>query len=143
MFSRFITTLLLILLLLSTLTTAFASESLEYQLATINASGYVSKDHITVARFRSLLNQLSVTFVEDKQQIADMSVSAQNLLKKEGIQESLINIMEGMNQLFSIKIENQKYAEYTAAYVTLRGQGQSHAVAIDGLQEFFRAFGVR
>jgi hypothetical protein len=143
MFSRFITTLLLILSLLSTLTTAFASESLEYQLATINASGYVSKDHITVARFRSLLNQLSVTFVEDKQQIADMSVSAQNLLKKEGIQESLINIMEGMNQLFSIKIENQKYAEYTAGYVTLRGQGQSHAVAIDSLQEFLRTFGVR
>jgi len=44
-----------------------ASEPLEYQLATINAAGYVSKDHITVARFRSLLNQLSVTFVEDKQ----------------------------------------------------------------------------
>ena len=142
MFSRLLP-YLLISLLLSGLTPAHASDSLEYKLATINAGGYVSKDHITVARFRSLLNQLSATFVEDNQQIADMSVTAQNLLKKEGIQESLINIMEGMNQLFSRRIENQKYAEYSAAYVTLRSQGQSHTEAVGGLQAILRAMGVQ
>ena len=130
-------------LLLSTLNAVQASELLEYKLATINAGGYVSKEHVTVARFRSLLNQLSVTFVEDKEQIADMSVTAQNLLKKEGVEESLINIMEGMNQLFSKKIENQKYAEYAAAYVTLRGKGQSHTEAIRGLQAILRSLGAQ
>ena len=130
-------------LLLSALNAVQASELLEYKLATINAGGYVSKEHVTVARFRSLLNQLSVIFVEDKQQIADMSVTAQNLLKKEGVEESLINIMEGMNQLFSKKIENQKYAEYAAAYVTLRGKGQSHTEAIRGLQAILRSLGAQ
>ena len=130
-------------LLLSTLNAVQASELLEYKLATINAGGYVSKEHVTVARFRSLLNQLSVTFVEDKEQIADMSVTAQNLLKKEGVEESLINITEGMNQLFSKKIENQKYAEYAAAYVTLRGKGQSHTEAIRGLQAILRSLGAQ
>ena len=134
---------LLMFSLLSPLTTAHANESLEYKLATINAGGYVSKDHITVARFRSLLNQLSTTFVEDKQQIADMSVTAQNLLKKDGIQESLINIMEGMNQIFPRKIDNHKYAEYAAAYVILRSKGQSHTEAIRGLQALLRALGAQ
>ena len=134
---------LLMLSLLSPLTAAHASESLEYKLATINADGYVSKDHIIVARFRSLLNQLSATFVEDKQQIADMSVTAQNLLNKDGIPESLINIMEGMNQLFPRKIDNQKYAEYAAAYVTLRSKGKSHTEAIRGLQALLRGLGAQ
>ena len=83
---------LVMLSLLSVLPSLHANESLEYKLATINAGGYVSKEHITVARFRSLLDQLSATFVEDKQQIADMSVTAQNLLKRDGIQESLITL---------------------------------------------------
>lgn len=62
-------------------------ESLEYKLAVINAGRYVSQDHITVARFRSLLQQLSNTFIENKPQISDMTVKAQELLRKEGIEE--------------------------------------------------------
>ena len=101
---------LFIAIVLCVLNTAHADESLEYKLATINARGYVSKDHITVARFRSLLDQLSSTYVENKQQIADMSVTAQEMLKKDGIEENLLNIMEGLNQLFATRIENQKGA---------------------------------
>lgn len=127
---------------LCALNAAQAAESLEYKLATINARGYVSKNHITVARFRSLLDQLSSTYVENKQQIADMSVTAQDLLEKDGIEESLLNIMEGLNQLFATRIENQKYAEYAAAYVTLRSKGQSHSQAIRGLQAILRSLGV-
>ena len=142
MFNRLLPFLLTLSLLMA-FTTVHASDSLEYKLATINAGAYVSKDDITVARFRSLLNQLSATFIENKQQIADMSVTAQNLLKKEGVQESLMNIMEGMNQLFPRKIENQKYAEYAAAYVTLRSKGQSHSEAIRGLQAILRGLGAQ
>lgn len=133
---------LFIIILLSLLNTSYAKESLEYQLATINAGGYISKDHITVARFRSLLGQLSLTYIESKQQIADMSVKAQQILKNNGIEENLLDIMEGLNQLFSRKIENQKYAEYVAAYVTLRSKGQSHTEAIRGLQAILHNMGV-
>jgi len=88
------------------------------------------------------LDQLSSTYVENKQQIADMSVTAQEMLEKDGIEESLLNIMEGLNQLFATRIENQKYAEYAAAYVTLRSKGQSHSQAIRGLQAILRSLGV-
>jgi hypothetical protein len=123
--------------------TTHARESLEYQLATINAGGYVSRNHITVARFRSLLSQLSSTYIEKEQQIADMSVKAQQLLRKDGVAESLLNIMEGMNQIFTRKIENQKYAEYIAAYITLRSKGQSHTEAVRGLQGLLRGLGIQ
>lgn len=58
------------------------AEPLEYQLATLTANGYVSKDHITVARLRNLLSPLSATYVESKQQIADMRLTAQRAMKK-------------------------------------------------------------
>lgn len=121
---------------------AIPDESLEYKLAVINAGGYVPKDHITVARFRSLLRQLSETYVENRQQVADMTVMAQKMLRKEGIEENLLNIIEGLNQLFSKPVENQKYAEYAAAYVTLREKGQSHSEAIRGLKAILESLGI-
>ena len=117
-----------------------SDESLEYKLAVINAKGYVSKDHITVKRFRSLLNQLSKTFVENKEQIADMSVAAQKRLEEEGgVEESVLNIMEGMNKIFTEPIENQKYAEYVAAYTVMRIKGNAHEDSINGLKLLIRS----
>jgi len=119
-----------------------AEDPIEYKLAIIDAGGYVPKDHITVTRFRSLLEQLSKTYVENNQQISDMTVTAQNLLLKKGINESLLNIMGGLNKLFSKPIENQKYAEYAASYVTLRGNGYSHTEAIQGLKAVLESMGI-
>jgi hypothetical protein len=120
----------------------FADDPIEYKLAVIDAGGYVPKDHISVARFRSLLNQLSETYIENSQEIADMSVTAQNLLRKDGINESIRNIMEGLNRLFSVPVENQKYAEYAASYVTLRKKGYSHSEAINGLKAILESMGI-
>lgn len=142
MLKRITTLTLFTSILMGGLSLVNASDSLEYKLATINAKGYVSPDHLTVARFSRLLSQLSSTYVEDKQQIADMSVKAQQLLRDNGVEEDLLKIMEGLNQLFSRKIENQKYAEYASAYVTLRDKGQSHTEAINGLRALLQGIGV-
>ena len=117
------------------------TESMEYMLATIE-KGYVSRDDIIIARFRSLLQQLDSTYIESKKQIGDMTVTAQNLLRNEGIKESLLNIMEGMNGLFSKRVENQSYAEYTTAYIVLRKKGQSHYEAIAGLKALLESLGI-
>lgn len=113
-------------------------ETLEYKLATLNARGFVPRDHISVARIRSLLIQLSSTYVESKERIGDMTFAAQQSLRDEGIDESLLNIMEGMNQIFINKVENQKYAEYVSAYIVLRGKGQSHLQTIGGLKSLIQ-----
>ncbi len=122
--------------------TASANVSIETKLASIDAGYQVAKEHITVARFRSLLSQLSKTFVENKLEIGDMTVKAQNLLREEGINESLLNIMEGMNQLFSTPLQNQEFAEYISAYFVFRTKGQSHSDAILDLKAILQVYSV-
>jgi len=122
--------------------TAMAAEkhSTEYNLAIIDGAVPVTASDASVVRFRSLLKQLDETYVENPQQIGDMTVTAQRLLKDDcGVEESLRNIMEGMNQIFYRKVENQKYAEYAAAYVQLRNKGMSHQAAVKGLRGIVNA----
>jgi len=107
--------------------------SIERQLASIDAGRVVSENDLSVSRFRSLLDQLSQRFVENKQQVADMTVAMQDTLENKGISEKLLNIMKGMNRFAAVIPDNQKYAEWVAAYVTLRDSGQSHQEAIEGL----------
>lgn len=133
--------LVFILLSISS-TLSIAQETLEYQLAIIDAGKFLPKNHFTVTLFRSLLEDLSYTYVEDGQQIADMTVKSRQVLKEKGIYESLLKMMEGMNALFSKKIENQQYAEYIAAYMTLRMDGHSHTDAVLGLDAILEEFGV-
>lgn len=111
-----------------------AEQSLEYQLAAINEGGYVREGDVTVARFRSLLEQLSEKYAEPRQQIADMSVKTQILLAEKGIAQNLLEFMEGMNTIHSGRDAGTKYSEISAAYVVLRDRGQTHAQAISGLQ---------
>ena len=68
---------------------AIAEESLGYTLAS-----YVGKNDTFVARFRSLLRQLSAKYVKNRQQITDMTVKAQQMLRDEGVREKMLNIME-------------------------------------------------
>jgi len=116
--------------------------TLEYQLAVINAGRQVAENDPTVSQFRVLLHTLSVKYVENKQQIADMSVTAQNILRDAGIEENLLNIVNGINKVMSSTIENQSFAEHAAAYTTLRKKGFSHNEAIQGIAEMLESLGV-
>lgn len=118
------------------------SESMEYMLACIDAGYYVPRDDASVEKFRTLLHQLDEKFIENERQIGDTSVSTKFLLRDNGIQESLLNIMEGMNQLFSSKPENIKYAEYTSIYLGMRKKEYSHDNAIKGLKTFLQNQGI-
>lgn len=122
---------------------ASADESMEYLLASIDAGYQIPKDHITIARFRSLLSQLSNTFVENKQEIGDMTVFVQNSLRDEGIKESLLNIMEGMNQLFYTPVQDQNYSDYVSIYFFLRKKGLTHSDAILDLKALLQSFGIQ
>lgn len=135
---------LCVTLLLATLPpqVAISEESLEYQLAVIHAKGRVPEDHITVKRFAALLRQLDATFPEDKKQIADSSVWAITRFEEDGIEQSLIGLMEGMNRLFDRPIENQSYKDYLASYVLIRLKGMSHVECIDGLKGLIEGLGI-
>lgn len=118
------------------------SKSMEYMLACIDVGYYLPRNDTSIERFRALLQQLDVKFIEDENQIGDMSVSTKFLLRDDGIQESLLNIMEGMNQLFSGKSEDVKYAEYTSLYMGMRKKEYSHDNAIKGLKMLLQGRGI-
>ena len=112
----------------------------ERQLAMID-KGYVSEDDIIVTRYRSLLADLADTYSRTKQQIADATVMGQKLLKEKfGIKESLLNILEDMNQVTVTKA-NPNYAEYATAYVYLRKTGTSRQMAIRGVEDYLKSIG--
>jgi hypothetical protein len=90
-----------------------------------------------------LLDNLDPKFVEDRKAIADLTVKAQQLLKENAINEPLDRIMEGVNTAMYAKVANQNYAEYAAAYLTLRQQGQSHDAAVNGLKALIQSLGVK
>lgn len=111
--------------------------SMERKLATIDCTCPVADDDVRALRFRSLLQQLSEKYEETPERIADMSVACRSSLREKGVSESVINIMEGMNQVFNASIlsssgiNTQKYAEHLAAYIVVRNTGSSHADAIE------------
>jgi hypothetical protein len=110
------------------------AESPEEQLAIIDGATDLSRNNLTVVRFRSLLDQLVETFSGTAQSTADQTVMCQETLEGQGIKESALNIMEGMNQLFTSTNHNQNYPQWLAAYVILREKGMSHDLAIEGLR---------
>ncbi len=117
---------------------AQSNDALEYQLAQLDSDKYVAKDDLVVFRFKSLLDQLSQTFVDDKEQIAHATYKVKTILEQHGIKESMLNMMEGINSVFYMKIKNQNYNEYLAAYTTLRIKGISHQDSIKGLQDIIK-----
>ncbi len=119
---------------------AAQSMSLAYQLATID-KGYVSRDDITITRFKSLLQQLDATYADNKQELGDSTVVAQRMLKNDyGIKETMLNIMEDLNKVYITKV-NPSYALYVTAYVMLRGKGLSRQQAIIGVESFLKSIG--
>ncbi|MEW5801378.1 MAG: hypothetical protein AB1847_04660 [bacterium] len=122
--------------------TSASEESPEYKLAVLNTKQYIHQDDDTTVRFHSLLDQLAEHYVEDRQQIVNISIIAHKRLKACGVRDkSMMDIMEGMNKVFGYSgLKNQKYAEYASLYVRLRSGGQSHKEAVEGLQALVRGY---
>ena len=101
-----------------------AQRSYAEMVATLDGSG-------NVARYQSLLQQLSASFKVSEKTIADQTAGTVQTLKDEGIKESFLNIMEGINTIsHSIK---GTYMDTVTAYTALRIQGNSHSAAISSI----------
>jgi hypothetical protein len=112
------------------------SRSLEETLAIIDGR---SNDELAVNRYRSLLQQLDVRFVESRQQIGDITAKAHEVLRDEGVAASLLDIMEGINRAAPSGSANERYSDYVALYISLRQKGQSHAEAVAILPELVQS----
>ena len=79
------------------------NNSLAQNLAVLDDYGTQENDAMIVNRFRYLVNAISASFNEDRQTIAETTFMSKKLLADRGIDESLLNIMEGFNSIFGNK----------------------------------------
>lgn len=97
------------------------TESLEYKLACINKGFSVDKDDITVNRFRYLLTTLETKTENTRQQIGDMTVKSQEIMKeKYGKNISLLELMEQANKAIPDNANHTfKYEEIISLVIIL------------------------
>jgi hypothetical protein len=119
-----------------------AEYSLGYKLAVIDTGEYYKESDSKVKRFNNLLSQLSDKYFENEKKISDTTVKAKQVLEEKGIEESIINIMEGMNLIFGLEQENLKYTEYASSYVVMRSKGRTHNEAIENLTALHQSLGI-
>ena len=120
-----------------------SEHSLGYKLAVIETGKYYSESDLKVKRYNSLINLLSGKYVENKQQIADKTVTAKQILTENGIDENMINIMEGMNKIYDLNNSYRKYGEYSSCYLIFRINGYNHDKSLSLLQESINTFGIK
>ncbi len=93
-----------------------------FHLASLNKGSLVNKNDITITRFKYLLNSLDSKTQESKQQIADMTFKAQQILReKYGKEIGLLFLMENLNKSIP-EGSGLSYAEIATAYIVLIGK---------------------
>jgi hypothetical protein len=115
-----------------------ANETTEFKMAYIDSNGHISRDDVRVARYRTLLDLLESKAGDPPpngdENIASMFVFVQEQLKKNGISESMLNLMEGMNQLISPG-KTELLSEHLALYQGFRSDvSLSHQETIDAMK---------
>lgn len=98
-------------------------KSLEYKLATIHEGGYVRGDSPLVSSFATVLNGLQSKCPEGRQQLADMGVGGQQMLRDGGIEEPLLTVFANWGASIPDEVQDGGVgpcADILAAYVVLR-----------------------
>jgi hypothetical protein len=94
-----------------------------YDLAVIQAGHRVDPADPSVAHFQEVLNQLSRSYGETPQQIADKTVKAQQMLAAKGLDDSFDDIIHAMITISTAKARIS-YADALASYIVLREGGE-------------------
>lgn len=96
-------------------------DSLEYKLAVIQYGASVSATGSEVQEMRQLLDSLEAKTKNTRQECADMSVRAMQLLNEEGIGDDLLTTMRALDESMPDGLD-LSLADVAAAYLTLRTQ---------------------
>ncbi|MDO9543101.1 MAG: hypothetical protein Q7J98_12390 [Kiritimatiellia bacterium] len=93
-------------------------------------AAFLDRSHNT-ARYESLVGQLSKSFKTTEQEVVDQIAGAVTIMKQDGVTETFLNIMEGLNKI-SGNIQTP-YNKTVTAYCFLRIKGFSHDEVIANL----------
>ena len=110
--------------------------TLEYKVAVLAAGGAIPGNDSSVLRARYLLDLASKQYGITQDEAADMALSAAERLKKEKVNGTLMDILEGVTIYGAVdgrqwKKDKQEYASFATAYVMSRvGSNLSHEESV-------------
>lgn len=100
--------------------------SFAYKLTSLEKNGYATEDDITVKRFEYLLSKLESKYGLSQKIIGDMTYKAKTMGEEQGLNYSMIEILEG-----ALMINNLDYPNLIANYVTFRSSGITHEESME------------
>lgn len=89
-----------------------------------------------VEKYREVLSRLKITYVEDDEQIAKITLAAQKQLADKKIKQPLLPILETLTLIYPANIKERKYDEAAAAYLAIRFK-EDHKTATNQLKAVF------
>jgi hypothetical protein len=95
-------------------------ETLEWKLAVIQHGASTPKSGAEVQQFKTLLDSIESKTKNSRQECADMSVKAWQLVNEEGVQDELLYTMQQLDIALVEGDIKWDLAEIAAAYITLR-----------------------
>jgi hypothetical protein len=93
-------------------------DSVEYKLATLD-NGYVEENDSIINSYKILLDKLEKKTVNTRIDIADITVTAQKLLKEHGIDKSLLGILKDFDNSIPASSPKLKLEEVASLYMVL------------------------
>ncbi len=96
-----------------------STSSLEYKLATLDAGYEVDTDDEKVQQFADLLDSIDSKTENSKQEIADITVKAQEILGERGTNIGLLDVMNNLNDSIPEESKDLNFKEVAAALTTL------------------------
>ena len=100
-------------------TTAYSEDDSEYQLAVLDAGGFVPLDDPVIDTYANLLDSIDPKCEEDRTLIGDQALTATQLLADEGISVTILEALQGMDGSIPEGSVTLSCAEIAAAWVVL------------------------
>lgn len=116
-------------------TYTMTAQSIGCKLAMLDTGKSLTDGDLLSKRYSNIIHQLTLKYIESDERICDISVVGKRFLNKAGIDESMINIMEGILKLIDLKTRTKQYSENVSMYVVIRQNGNGHYEALSKLQD--------
>jgi hypothetical protein len=104
------------------------------KLATTQSESPISENDPLTKRFDKVLNNLDIKYIENKEQIVEMTITNWVDLRLSGIDDPMFNIMEGIYNLVDLKTQKKSYSDNIKVFRILRKKCSNYLCAINGVQ---------